>query len=147
MDGSQTALCQQNHLGHGVVVDVADAFQAGLHNLLEAVGVFGDAVDVFGIEHLAHGVLSAGVFYNGERHVGLQSHQAAVGVAEGQNLLTGEKVFVLNVQVVFLKLADLVLAVAIGAVKILQRPHDPLVRFHWCLVHYSMPRCLSSIIW
>ena len=100
---------QGDHLKDVVQVDVADTLQARLHDLLELVGVAGDAVDVLVIAHL---LLAAGavlaVFDDGQRYVRLQGQEPAVGVVEGDDPVADQKILVLDIILVGLEFAHLV---------------------------------------
>ena len=108
---------QLQHLIDAVLVNFADGLQAHLHDLFEAVGAFGNTVDIFIVIELADARLVPGVFHNGKGYVRLQSHELSAHIGEGNDGIGNEEILVFGIQVVFLKFVHLVSAVAVAAVK------------------------------
>ena len=129
-DHPQTLAGEGQHLADAVVVHVADALQPHLPDLPKAAGALGDAVDVLIVVDLLHQPRAgAGGADDGQRHVRLQGHQPAVGVGEADDVRGDEKVLVVHVQLVLLKLAHLVLDIAEAGIEGAEREGDPLFVF------------------
>ena len=91
-----------------VGVDVADALEAGLHDLLEVVGAGGHAVDVLTVAHLLLATRAIlGVLDDGEGHIGLEGEELATHIVEGDDAVADKKILVLHVEIVLLEFAHL----------------------------------------
>ena len=113
-DGLEALDSQGHDLVDVVQVHLADALQAGLHDLLEGAVSLAGAVDVLIIIDLpGAGLVLPGVLHDGDGHIGLQGHEDAPGVGEGDHPVADEEVLVADVQVVLLELAHLETAVAV----------------------------------
>ena len=102
-----------------VFVDVADGLQTHLGNFPEGAAAPGDPVDIFVIVQLPDTGSILGVLHNGEGYIGLQRHQLAVQIREGNDGFADEKILVPGVEVVLLEFVHFVAGIAIAVV---QRP-------------------------
>ncbi len=128
VEQGQTLCRQLQHLGHVQKIQAADALQPRLGNLPVAGGGGGGAVDVLLVVDLLGGPAAGGAADDGEGHVRLEGHEAAVGVGEGQDMLADQKALVAGVQVVGLKAAHAVGQIAPAAVQRPQAQPGPLLR-------------------
>ena len=96
------------------MITFTDALQAGLHDLLEGAVTLAGAVDVLIVINLpGAGLVLPCVLHDGDGHVGLQGHEDAPSIGEGDHPVADEEVLVADVQVVLLELAHLETAVAV----------------------------------
>ena len=152
-DGSQTPHGQGRDLIDVVQVQVADALQAGLHDLLEALVALAGAVDGLIIIHFARaGLVLSRVLDDGEGHVGHEGHEDAAGVGERDHPVADQKVFVSYIEVIGLEFTHFEAAVAVVFIqspqaenRLLIAAQDVLVQIHvrspflyslGCLVYY-----------
>ena len=127
-DRRQASGRQREHLAHRVRVHPADDLKARLHDLLEALPAARHAVHALGIADLGGIRAVLGVFDDGKRHVRLERHELAVHIRKRQHVFARQKALVAHVQVVFLKLVDLVRQVAAALVHLPQLDGNPLIR-------------------
>ena len=117
-DEPQTLAGQAQHLADAVVVHGADALQPHLPDLPEAAGALGNAVDVLVVvDLLRFAGPGPGGADDGQRHVRLEGHEPPVGVGEGDDIGGDEKLLVVEIQLVLLKLAHFELGVAAAGVE------------------------------
>ena len=135
----QAAPGEHDDLAYGVAVHVAEVLQTGLGYLLKAQLSVRRAVDALVIVD-PHGSAGLGgeVLRNGERDVRLERHETPVGVRKGYDPAVRKKAAVLRVEVVLLKFAHAVGAVAVSGVERAQRPHGSLLLPEY-IVHGCRP--------
>ena len=75
------------------------------------------------------------VFHYGKGHVRLQSQQLSVCVGESDYLVSGEKILVLSIQVIFFKFIHLVMDISEMFIKMSETEHVDVFSFK-CLVTY-----------
>ena len=131
-------------------ITVADAFDAGLHDLAEALPLPGGPVYVLlVIDLLRRARFVTPGTHDGQGHVRLERQQRAVRIGKGDDLLRGQEILVPRVEVIALELAHFVRRVAAAAVKRAQREHDALLRLQDTLrnVHSdSSPKPRRSVM-
>ena len=145
-DGGQGGGGQGHDLANIVGVQVSDALQTRLQDLLEAVGAARDAVDVLIVADL---LLFSGailtVFDDGQGNVGLESQQLAPHVGEGNDAVADQKVLVADVQIVLLEFTHFKGEIPVPAVQLPQGVDRPFFGLEIGDIHGDISLCGSII--
>ena len=134
-DGLQAFCCQIKHLADAVRVDITNAFDTCLQDLLIRMRAFGNPVNIFIIKDPADGPrLLARSPYDGQGDVRFERHQLAVGIGKGDDVVRDQEVLVARIQVIFLELAHLVLPVSETRIQGSQQKDDLFFVFQYDIV-------------